>query len=463
MFPMLDMASFEGMPYTNLHNLNLNAIIRTINELIAEMNTFEAVTKISYKGEWDITKNYPSWSIVVDTTDNDIKGYISIKPVPKGADITDTNYWIMVADLTALYADLGNRLIAVENTLVDVIADINKLFGYNDFSARKVIVISDSYGLTPTPETSWVANLKWYLNIPDANFHSAYHNGSGFLGTQPSYKFVDLFTNLINGWSDDDKDAVTDIIIGGGYNDANATHHGSTFAQVKAAARTCIETMRNHCPNARIYISFLAWDTTGAWHNSLRTTRNIYTQCMNYSKQVCAIDGVNWLHRTALTAADNIHPNTVGATAIAESIASVLLGGTCFCDMAVSETNGYVIPTFASYGADVSNVVLTNGAMLYEGGICTFQWQRITFDLDADIAPNYAVEIGTFDDTIMCGGENFYDGYTAPVRVINNSHYADCCLCIYDNKLILVNLDGVQLDTGTIQILVGSMSGSCML
>ena len=129
---MLDMASFEGMPYTNLHNLNLNAIIRTINELIAEMNTFEAVTKISYKGEWDITKNYPSWSIVVDNSSGNILGYISKKPVPSGVDISNNEFWEMIADVTALYADLGDRVEELER--------VTKSY----FTGKKIVSYGDS-------------------------------------------------------------------------------------------------------------------------------------------------------------------------------------------------------------------------------------------------------------------------------------------------------------------------------
>lgn len=447
-------------PYTDFHELNIDWVIKSIKELAKELEQYEIVNKITYAGDWNISKQYSAWSVVVDGT----SGYISTQPVPAGIQISNTDYWTPVANFTALYADLGTRVTALEYDMDEAEANIAYLDGLRNYQTRKVICISDSYGLTPTESTSWISNLKWYLNIPDSNFYRAQHNGSGFLGTQPSYKFVDLFHTIITNMSDDEKDAITDIVIGGGYNDANATHHGSTFAQVKTAMRNCLEVMRNQCPNARIYLCFMAWDKNSDWHASLRTVSNIYGQGMNYAKNVCVIDGNNWLHRTAFLDGTGLHPTVVGATALSETIASVMMGGTNYCDLAPSETDGTIIPTFASYGSNISgSVTMTDGHMNYAGGNCHFSWKNFQFSIAADVAPNYGVEIGTFNDTIMIGGPDLGTAYSCPVRVINNSHYADCVLAIYNNKLVLVNLDGQNLDAGTIQIQMGTMSGSCMM
>ena len=80
---------FENLfPYTDFHELNLDAILRMMKTLHKEWTDFVAVNKITNAGAWDITKQYQSWTIV---SDNNI-GYISLKPVPAGVAITNTDY-----------------------------------------------------------------------------------------------------------------------------------------------------------------------------------------------------------------------------------------------------------------------------------------------------------------------------------------------------------------------------------
>ena len=83
-------------PYSDMHELNLDWIIKTVKELGARMNDFEAVNKIKYEGEWNITKQYSVWDIVYDPD----FAYISIQNVPAGIDISNTDYWIKIAPVS---------------------------------------------------------------------------------------------------------------------------------------------------------------------------------------------------------------------------------------------------------------------------------------------------------------------------------------------------------------------------
>ena len=82
-------------PYLDSHELNLDWIIKKVKELAAEMNEFEALNTIEFKGTWNITTQYPAWSIVYNQNNGDMM--ISTKPVPAGIDISNTDFWILVA------------------------------------------------------------------------------------------------------------------------------------------------------------------------------------------------------------------------------------------------------------------------------------------------------------------------------------------------------------------------------
>lgn len=82
-------------PYMDAHEMNLDWIIKTVKNLFVEMQEYEAVNHVEYKGFWNITNQYPKWSIVYNESTGDMM--ISIQIVPKGIEISNTNYWMMVS------------------------------------------------------------------------------------------------------------------------------------------------------------------------------------------------------------------------------------------------------------------------------------------------------------------------------------------------------------------------------
>lgn len=102
--------AFNQFPYSNLHELNLDWILNKIRELESEWNTFTAINHIVFRGDWNITLQYPAYSVVKDNNN----GYFAIQPVPKGVAITNTDYWIMIYDYDQLAAELEQRMTALE-------------------------------------------------------------------------------------------------------------------------------------------------------------------------------------------------------------------------------------------------------------------------------------------------------------------------------------------------------------
>lgn len=80
-------------PYSDFHEMNLDWILNKMKELAAQMHNFEAVNKLNYAGNWDITKQYGIWSVVNDAD----FAYMSLKIVPAGISINNQEYWMKIA------------------------------------------------------------------------------------------------------------------------------------------------------------------------------------------------------------------------------------------------------------------------------------------------------------------------------------------------------------------------------
>ena len=122
MFPTHD------YPYTNAHEMNLDWILKKIKDLMSEVDTFKVVNNITWGGMHSPSKEYASWTIV-DTPDHN--GYISIKPVPVGVTVDNSDYWVLVADYSALYANVQSEIDSIKNTIPYVNVKSFGAFGGN--------------------------------------------------------------------------------------------------------------------------------------------------------------------------------------------------------------------------------------------------------------------------------------------------------------------------------------------
>ena len=104
---------FESFPYTNYHNLNLDWILKRFHDYEETLQNFVSLNTIKYADpfDWDITRQYSTNTIVMDPLTG--IAYISVKPVPSGAQITDTNYWTPVFDLSLLFEGIKDSIAAL--------------------------------------------------------------------------------------------------------------------------------------------------------------------------------------------------------------------------------------------------------------------------------------------------------------------------------------------------------------
>ena len=253
----------ENFPYTNFHDLNLDWIIKTMRELNDKFD--EAISgKIKFADplQWDITKQYEALTIVL----NEEVAYLSLQPVPSGTNITNTDYWQPVFDMSTFYQmiedideelndkiddvedELNDKIDEVEDGLEDEITALDSKTVKNN-STKHILFCGDSY-------TTWYSNKLFneFVNaagLVPSQCHNVAVTGAGFtIGTVP-------FIDQLQGYTGN-KNEITDIIVCGGINDALLEY--ATTADTSAlqtAILNFVTYAHTYYPNARLHIAYV--------------------------------------------------------------------------------------------------------------------------------------------------------------------------------------------------------------
>ena len=139
---------FNQYPYMNLNDFNLDYILKTLKLLSERLENFIALNTIKYANpiQWNITTQYESNTVVIDA--NDGTAYLSVKPVPTGVAITNTDYWTPIFTLNLLSA---NQNITFRddgaNVLATFASDIDDWLIWNNtlYKVSRAIAINEAY------------------------------------------------------------------------------------------------------------------------------------------------------------------------------------------------------------------------------------------------------------------------------------------------------------------------------
>lgn len=327
-------------PYTDFHELNLSWILKKMKQIDARMTDFEAVNKFNFFGDWNITKSYPIWSIVTGEDDN---GYLAIQNVPAGITLDNEDYWIKVANYSALYADVQRRIIAIEDDNKSIHEDLTTAEGdISDLQSdvldlenavdelqredRNVLCIGDSYQEGYNPE----GNTLSFINMLKSKYESVtgstltlynYHKGgTGFLNANDNITFHTLLENA--GANIADRSSITDIIVTGGYNDS-----GYSDTDLKSSIQTFINRAKSLFPKSKIWIAPAGY----CLNNSVRDRieNNVipaYCAASNYGAFIMSTTLRLYHLYTLLNTTDFVHPTQTGQDILGELMAYELMG-----------------------------------------------------------------------------------------------------------------------------------------
>lgn len=162
-----------------------------------------------FLGTYDATQIYDALDVVDNGSGT---SYIARKTVPAGTPLTDTSYWFVYGASSGAIIQLQNDMIQAQNDIISIDKKIS----------RKIVMISDSYGVEGSP---FVAHsFYYYLNqmLANSNYdvtlYTSALRGAAFARTgDSSYWYITELQALES--SIPDKTEITDVMIVGGYND----------------------------------------------------------------------------------------------------------------------------------------------------------------------------------------------------------------------------------------------------
>ena len=117
------MGLFDSFPLSNAYSVNLDWIMKKIQEVEEFVKNYAAVNKVAYAGVWDITKQYPQWSLVTDGETS----WLSNKPVPVGIPLDNADYWQKLADLDPRISGIIVQISELQQDISDQSAQISNL------------------------------------------------------------------------------------------------------------------------------------------------------------------------------------------------------------------------------------------------------------------------------------------------------------------------------------------------
>lgn len=238
--------------------------------------------------------------------------------------IYDGKTLIDISDSTVTSDNLDEGLIAYSSDGKRVVGTKMNL---EDRSKRKLIFIGDSYGDGYTPDgsyTGWCDRLKNKLvncHFSADNIYINHEGGASF--SNPSNNYL----TLLKGVQVSNKKMVTDVLIGGGYNELA---YGDQASTVKSNIDTLISYVQSTYPNAIVHfapfgVAFKNRNNQFALRYKLMPA---YTAkaCYNNQPFVVVPGAENILSFENMMSSDGIHPNEWGLECIAEYLKGYILG-----------------------------------------------------------------------------------------------------------------------------------------
>ena len=169
-------------PYTDFHELNADWMIRTMVELINQVENFVSLNAIKYADpiQWNITSQYEKNTVVIDPLTG--TAYISVQPVPMGVILTNTDYWTVIFDLgsfvTRAAKNFTNRYEADTTLTATFASNVGDWLVWGDtlYKAITNIVAGDQYVVDSNIQAFTIEELVGHLENLTTNNKSSIVN-----------------------------------------------------------------------------------------------------------------------------------------------------------------------------------------------------------------------------------------------------------------------------------------------
>lgn len=347
----------------------------------------------------------------------------------------------------------------IEEGLIAYSGDGKRVVGtkmnLEDRSKRKLIFIGDSYGDGYTPDgntTGWCDRLKSKLvncHFTADNIYINHKGGASF--SNPSNNYL----TLLKGVQVSNKKMVTDVLIGGGYNELA---YGDKEDTVKSNIDTVISYVQSTYPNAVVHfapfgVAFKNRNNQFALRYKLMPAY-ISKACYTNQPFMLVPGAENILSFENMMSSDGIHPNDWGLENIAEYLKGYILGtGSSAMDkrqLSVSLNGGTFTGTM--YGQSLGDIniyrIMFNSSVknLNSNGVNGF---KLYSPRIGDAFPWRAPNMGYTDaNAIIQANGGFFD---VPVKFnVNNSNelYMQIkqCNSAHNNYQSYSNITQIQLD-----------------
>ena len=269
---------------------------------------------------------------------------------------------------------------------LDIPANISQIT--SNFKNDYFIICGDSYCVERSDYKTWPMLLRDQLGLPDSQYQNISIGGYGFIGQNGTHQ-----GQLSSAAITSDKNKITKIFVGCGYNDR--TYEADAIYSAMASFNDYVKA---NFPNAEIILVYAAMDSGANSRAQLATVFQAYSRCAELGWKMidahCLIAGMYYMRD------DGHHPNEQGSLELFKKISAEIRGGQYVKLVSGSVTPSDKITSAAftylqeNYGSHCinkivgcSNIVLVN-----------------------EITEGENVEIGT------CPQYMYGFGYTAPIR-----------------------------------------------
>lgn len=283
--------------------------------------------------------------------------------------IVDAAVAAEAADRAAADTSLGNQITAL---------------GAATAKKRRYILIGDSYGVGVVGPgggvvNGWTYYFKQILGLSSTDCVISCANGAGFIGLQST-----TFLDLLNAANASDPETVTDIIIGGGRNDLEATSQELSSAMNAFYARA-----KELYPNAQLSLCFCGcyWNRENNNHDKLLNTKYRYYRDLRFKPLEQASTYMTFMSKD-YAGTDTTHFSQDGYVQLGRWIADAATGGHPvltypYQSWAITPETGITVPNLIGRVLD-GNFIWLPGASF-----------AVLFDSGVNVQPGSVVTLGT--------------------------------------------------------------------